>query len=206
MIVIAPDALEDADRDSASEARPGEQTDEAPSVHSAPTREFAAYAEELAAQSMLSRSTRELAVHEAPTREFSAHLDESPVRQNSGPRTRVASGRREDEITLRVVVQSTVVQSTAPRSRDATADELMRMLGPSPTPDLGNIEIYYRLGLAFVATGKLVQARRCFLTVEDISPGYRDAAVHLAEIPMYAPTVSGATPVHHLPERVQRRK
>jgi hypothetical protein len=43
-----------------------------PSVHETPTREFAAYIEELAALSMQPTETGELAVHETPTREFAA--------------------------------------------------------------------------------------------------------------------------------------
>ncbi len=240
VIVLAADCLEGAERDPDSatlsrgtspsapsvfhvspvSAEPSEQApsmNEAVSVHLAPTREFAAYAEELAVLSMHSSATRELAVHEAPTRELAAYLDE-PLARNAGrplaraesgrvragsgfePRTRLASERRDEDATLKVGGRETQ------GPRDTSAEELLRMLGPSPTPDLGNIEIYYRLGLAYLALGKDVQARRCFLTVEGVSPGYRDAAVHLTEIPIYAPTVSGATPVHHLSERVQRRK
>ncbi len=171
-------------------------------MHSAPTREFSAYAEQLAA---LATRTRELAVHEAPTREFAAHLDDpllserltSPPRAAgtpSGiqPRTRLPKERREEDATLKLG------RGDTPSPNEPSAESLLRMLGPSPIPDLGNIEIYYRLGMVYLAAGHDVSARRCFLTVEGISPGYRDAAEHLAVIPVHVPTSSGETPVHYV--------
>jgi hypothetical protein len=60
--------------------------------------------------------------------------------------------------------------------------ELDGMLEKTKTPDLGNIEIHYRLGLACVAETRLERAKRAFETVEEISPGYRDAAQRLEEL------------------------
>lgn len=184
--------------------------DETDSVHSAPTRELAAYVEELAALSMQDFPTRALAIHQATTRELTVDFEDPagepaslpPVpRAVSGrpgmpsgfqPRTRSSRDRREEDATLRMGG----AQTRGPA--DISIEELLRMLGPSPVPDLGNIEIYYRLGVAYLAVHKEVQARRCFLTVEEISPGYRDAAARLMELPIYAPTSSGPTPVHHV--------
>jgi len=41
--------------------------------------------------------------------------------------------------------------------------------------DLQNIEVYYRLGLAHVANGQWAEALTAFDSVEEASPGYRDA-------------------------------
>jgi len=217
---FAPEALPLADApagrvapgmDEAHEAHEADEANEPDAVHSAPTRELVAYVEELAALSMQDFPTRALAIHHATTRELAVDLEDPglseratlpPVSRGvsgrpgmpSGfqPRTRSARDRREEDATLRMGSAET----RGPR--EISIEELLRMLGPSPVPDLGNIEIYYRLGLAYLAVHKEVQARRCFLTVEEISPGYRDAAARLAELPIYAPTSSGATPVHHV--------
>ncbi len=188
VITVQPD-VSDADTQAACAAK---------------TREFSAHVDELLALSMQDKATRELLVHQAPTRELRAHVDEEPdefaktspafyVRSPSPsglqPRTRLE--RRAEDDTLKLEgekAQAPVASTTA---------ELLRMLGPSPTPDLGNIEVYYRLGLVYLAANQDENARRCFLTVEAISPGYRDAAMHLTQLPIYAPTSSGATPVHH---------
>jgi tetratricopeptide (TPR) repeat protein len=74
------------------------------------------------------------------------------------------------------------VPSERPRPKGPTVQELLGMLGPSPTPDLGNIEIYYRLGLLYLAEGNQDMARHAFVTVEDISPGYRDAGDYLEKL------------------------
>jgi tetratricopeptide (TPR) repeat protein len=86
--------------------------------------------------------------------------------------------------------------SNRPRARTPTVDELLAMLARFPEPGLGNIEIYYRLGLAYLAQQDLEQARRAFLTVEDISPGYRDTAAYLEQLlpaPAEKPAVTRGT-------------
>jgi tetratricopeptide (TPR) repeat protein len=72
--------------------------------------------------------------------------------------------------------------SNRPRARTPSVDELLAMLARFPEPGLGNIEIYYRLGLAYLAAQDLDQARTAFLTVEDISPGYRDTSAYLEQL------------------------
>ena len=53
-------------------------------------------------------------------------------------------------------------------------DVLERFTGNRPC-DLGNIEVYYRLGLFYVAQGNYDKALEMFDAVEEASPGYRDA-------------------------------
>ncbi len=48
--------------------------------------------------------------------------------------------------------------------------------------DLGNIEVYYRLGLKHLAMGDWNEAELAFQKVEETSPGYRDSAQRLLEI------------------------
>lgn len=48
--------------------------------------------------------------------------------------------------------------------------------------DLGNIEVFYRLGLAHLANGDWDEALRCFADVEEASPGYRDAGGRASEV------------------------
>jgi hypothetical protein len=189
VITVQPDAL-DVDSQAACAAK---------------TREVAVHVDELMALSTHGKATREFLVHQAPTRELSVHPDAEPdefaktspgvyvgAMSPSGLQPRTRLERRAEDDTLKLVegemAQAPVASTTA---------ELLRMLGPSPTPDLGNIEVYYRLGLVYLASNQDENARRCFLTVEAISPGYRDAALHLTQLPIYAPTSSGATPAHH---------
>lgn len=55
-----------------------------------------------------------------------------------------------------------------------TMESLELMIAGRPC-DLGNIEVFYRLGLAALAAGDWPKARECFAAVEEASPGYRDA-------------------------------
>lgn len=48
--------------------------------------------------------------------------------------------------------------------------------------DLGNIEVFYRLGVAHLAGGDWDRALRCFEQVEEASPGYRDAGARASEV------------------------
>jgi tetratricopeptide (TPR) repeat protein len=52
--------------------------------------------------------------------------------------------------------------------------QLRKFLGDRPC-DLGNIEVYYRIGLAHLGAGQWGEALECFDAVEEASPGYRDA-------------------------------
>jgi tetratricopeptide (TPR) repeat protein len=63
----------------------------------------------------------------------------------------------------------------------ATIKELVAMIGKQPC-DLGNIEVYYRLGLACLAAEKRDDARNAFRAVDQTSPGYRDTEQHLADL------------------------
>jgi len=200
------DARERLARMSAFEAHDGTAWPQAVSVHTAPTLEFAAYSEQLAARTMAPHAAAwALDVHDKPTREIAAHEDEptmpraahEPSSRRGSEGVRLASGlqsrtgenraRREDEATLKVGV----ARRESRPSQSPLIEDLLRMLGPSPAPDLGNIEIYYRLGLAYLESGQPLQARHCFLTVEEVCPGYRDTTHRLASLTARAPKVSG---------------
>ena len=60
-------------------------------------------------------------------------------------------------------------------------ETLREYIGDGPC-DLGNIEVFYRLGLAYLGKGRWSDAQRAFEQVEDVSPGYRDAEKRVAEI------------------------
>ncbi len=59
--------------------------------------------------------------------------------------------------------------------------QLRKFVGDRPC-DLGNIEVFYRMGLAHLAAGQWREALECFDAVEEASPGYRDADRRAEEI------------------------
>lgn len=63
----------------------------------------------------------------------------------------------------------------------ASVDSLMKFTGDRGC-DLGNIEVYYRLGLAYMASGNWAAAAKAFEDVEETSAGYRDAWKRAEEI------------------------
>ncbi len=65
--------------------------------------------------------------------------------------------------------------------RGPSVQELRAMVG-NQAANLGNIEVYYRLGLALASHGQFEEARRAFESVEEVSPGYRDAATRVKQI------------------------
>jgi hypothetical protein len=91
--------------------------------------------------------------------------------------------------------------SNRPRAKTPSVDDLLAMLAQFPEPGLGNIEIYYRLGLAYLAAQDVDEARKAFLTVEDISPGYRDATAYLEQllpkVAEHAGVTKGSGPANH---------
>ncbi len=70
--------------------------------------------------------------------------------------------------------------TSAPNSRH-TADDLRAMIA-GRAADLSNIEVYYRLGVALQLSEAWDDAMRSFATVEEVSPGYRDAQARLEQI------------------------
>ena len=62
--------------------------------------------------------------------------------------------------------------------------ELEAVIGGVP-PDLQNVEVYYRLGLAHAAVGNWQAAFDAFNSVEEASPGYRDAEKRAEELAKY---------------------
>ena len=68
------------------------------------------------------------------------------------------------------------------RAREGpNVESLWRFIGEREC-DLQNIEVYYRLGLAYVAAGQWKEALDAFAAVEEASPGYRDAERRADEI------------------------
>jgi tetratricopeptide (TPR) repeat protein len=78
-----------------------------------------------------------------------------------------------------------------------SVDELMTLIGGRPA-ELGNIEVYYRLGLAQMAAGRWSEAREAFAAVEQASPGYRDASRRLDEVDRWRQAVAATDPRHSL--------
>lgn len=73
-----------------------------------------------------------------------------------------------------VSLDSLVDAAAAAARAGPSIETLHAYLGGRPC-DLGNIEVYYRLGLAHLAEGRWAEALKAFEAVEDASPGYRDA-------------------------------
>ncbi len=96
----------------------------------------------------------------------------SIVRSSSVARSQrsLAKGLESQEIRLQFVADPEVAAARG----GPTVRELQEMLGDAE-PSLQNIEVYYRLGLAYAAGAQWTKALKAFQIVEDISPGYRDA-------------------------------
>ncbi|MBP6831651.1 MAG: protein kinase [Deltaproteobacteria bacterium] len=60
-------------------------------------------------------------------------------------------------------------------AKDGPSMESLELMIAGRPCDLGNIEVFYRLGLAALASGDWPKAMECFAAVEEASPGYRDA-------------------------------
>jgi hypothetical protein len=137
----------------------------------------------------LHRLSAALPVMEAPGASFAEQREPAsmsrrsslpPARQSTMPPARRSSlpPRRAPGS----LAPSAMRESQRPRPPGLTVPELMRMLGPSPVPDLSNIEIFYRIGLTHMAGGNLRSARQAFATVDEVSPGYREVTRYLIEI------------------------
>ncbi len=96
-----------------------------------------------------------------------------------------AQGLEITPISLELVVDRAVDDAR----RGMSARELEQMLGDQP-PSLQNIEVWYRLGLAYAAAGSWTKALKAFQVVEDISPGYRDALARCDELEAWQTKVS----------------
>lgn len=68
--------------------------------------------------------------------------------------------------------------------------------------DLGNIEVFYRLGLAALASGDWPRAQQSFAAVEDASPGYRDAGERAQAIAAWCSTLARRMPVSGAPRPI----
>ncbi|MBK9034249.1 MAG: serine/threonine protein kinase [Myxococcales bacterium] len=74
----------------------------------------------------------------------------------------------------------------------ASLETLKRFTGGRPC-DLGNIEVYYRLGLYYLAHGAYEDALVAFDAVEDTSPAYRDGWKRAEEIRAWKKALGKAT-------------
>ena len=71
---------------------------------------------------------------------------------------------------------------TVRAAKDGPSVESLELMIAGRPCDLGNIEVFYRLGLAALASGDWPRAQECFAAVEDASPGYRDAGGRVLEL------------------------
>ncbi len=71
-------------------------------------------------------------------------------------------------------------EAVAAATSGPTVAELVDMIAEQDC-NLGNIEVYYRLGLACLAAGKPEDAARAFRAVDETSPGYRDVSSRLPD-------------------------
>ncbi|HVV86216.1 MAG TPA: protein kinase, partial [Kofleriaceae bacterium] len=76
--------------------------------------------------------------------------------------------------------------------RGPAVDTLRDFAGGRPC-DLGNIEVYYRMGLAHHAQGNFDDALAAFEAVNDVSPGYRDAWKRVEDLRGWKDALAGAT-------------
>ncbi len=91
--------------------------------------------------------------------------------------TQIAAGIEEQPIELNLVVDDAVRASQAGPS----VSELLAYVKDAEC-DLGNIEVFYRLGLAYLGRGMWPEALVAFESVEEASPGYRDAEKRALEV------------------------
>lgn len=82
----------------------------------------------------------------------------------------VAAGLESAALQLDLVFDAMVQQARVGPS----IPSLQKYIGGRPC-DLQNIEVYYRMGLAYLGQGQWQEALVAFDAVEDASPGYRDA-------------------------------
>jgi len=73
------------------------------------------------------------------------------------------------------MVRGMLVDSAVEGARNGPALEVLERFTGNRPCDLGNIEVYYRLGLYYLAHGNYDDALRMFDAVEETSPAYRDA-------------------------------
>ncbi len=71
-----------------------------------------------------------------------------------------------------------------------SVEDLKGMVG-SKKATLANIEVYYRLGLALIAAGRWEEAGQAFASVEEVSPGYRDAGHRAEEVNRWKGAIGG---------------
>ncbi|MCP4675202.1 MAG: protein kinase [Deltaproteobacteria bacterium] len=128
----------------------------------------------------LARAERPSTIPVAPTVELP---DAPPGRRPAGRTvekrlsTSQVRGLERIAVTLQYVDDPIVVEAKA----GPPATQLVQMIS-GKAPDLQNIELFYRLGLAHAAAGQWTDALGAFKAVQEVSPGYRDAEKRADEL------------------------
>lgn len=105
---------------------------------------------------------------------------------NTGGGTELGQGPVNLNITAQQVVTGGPVAPSVAHYEGPSVNELQSMLAEGDEPSLSNIEVYYRLGVAQMAEGNLAGAKENLSSVEEVSPGYRDAANRIEELDQLA--------------------
>jgi tetratricopeptide (TPR) repeat protein len=124
--------------------------------------------------SAIARQVAEAAMEQARRGLISQALVQAPA---AGSRVRTRAPAEIVVVGLErqaVPVESLIDAAAAIARSGPSIDTLNAFIGNRPC-DLGNIEVFYRLGLAQLADGRWAEALRAFDAVEEASPGYRDA-------------------------------
>jgi len=159
----APRATESADRQPRRTAVRGSGSD-APAVDQATLSAVARVAAEAALQFQSNQAAN-------PTLAATMHVS-APTEI----KVKVA-GLEETPLEL-VLVNDEMVQRAR---KGPTVEALWEMIGDQPCV-LQNIEVYYRLALAYLSDGRWSDAAQALDAVEEASPGYRDAHARLDEL------------------------
>ncbi len=80
------------------------------------------------------------------------------------------------------LVRGMLADSAVEAARNGPSLEVLQRFAGNRPCDLGNIEVYYRLGLYHLAHGNYDEALKMFDAVEETSPAYRDAWKRSEEI------------------------
>lgn len=121
------------------------------------------------------------------------------ARESERPSKPVAQG-----LELRPIAIELAVDELVETARSGPSVSELKKLLDGQQPDLGNIEVYYRLGLALTVAGRWREAFEAFASVEGTSPGYRDANARADELAAWIEAVDiGASKNSAAPERYQ---
>jgi len=101
----------------------------------------------------------------------------APPAGSGGPFQPTRLGLEEPFVTLRLARDNTVREAVSGGALEFLSDELEGQL-----PTAGNVEPFFRLGLALVNAGRWLEARSVFNAINNASPGYLDAGERADEL------------------------